>query len=161
AGGNRASPRAGAPDHSRRRAHGESGSVSLPHRHGDAPPHQRRRRHHRDDVAPRAGASAGLRPADHRPSRWPRGPRRPAGESGARCRQTDLRRGPLVSRAERWTIWLFVLAAFIWSAWATELSARRMVEGMPFMVDFMRRMVPPDVSVLGNAVRGAVQTLEV
>ncbi|PWU24344.1 MAG: phosphonate ABC transporter, permease protein PhnE, partial [Candidatus Rokuibacteriota bacterium] len=66
-----------------------------------------------------------------------------------------------MSRAERWTIWLFVLAAFIWSAWATELSARRMVEGVPFMIDFMRRMVPPDVSVLGNAVRGAVQTLEV
>jgi phosphonate transport system permease protein len=66
-----------------------------------------------------------------------------------------------MSRVERWVIWLFVLAAFIWSAWATEVSARRMVEGLPFMLDFIRRMVPPDLAVLGNAVTGAIQTLEI
>jgi phosphonate transport system permease protein len=66
-----------------------------------------------------------------------------------------------MSRVERWVIWLSVLAAFIWSAWATEVSARRMVEGLPFMLDFIRRMVPPDLAVLGNAVTGAIQTLEI
>jgi phosphonate transport system permease protein len=66
-----------------------------------------------------------------------------------------------VSRAERWALWLIVAAAFLWSAWATEVSARRIVEGVPFMLDFLRRMVPPDVSVLGQAVTGAIQTLEV
>lgn len=66
-----------------------------------------------------------------------------------------------MSRAERWALWLIVAAAFVWSAWATEVSARRIVEGIPFMLDFMRRMVPPDLSVLGQAVAGAIQTLEV
>ncbi|HEV8437894.1 MAG TPA: phosphonate ABC transporter, permease protein PhnE [Methylomirabilota bacterium] len=66
-----------------------------------------------------------------------------------------------MSRSERWVIWLLVLAAFIWSAWSTEVSARRAVEGAPFMLDFIRRMMPPDFSVLGNAVTGAVQTLEI
>jgi len=66
-----------------------------------------------------------------------------------------------MTRTTRWTLGLGTLAAFIWSAWATEVSGRRMVEGMPFMVDFLRRMVPPDLSVLGNAIRGAIQTLQI
>jgi phosphonate transport system permease protein len=36
-----------------------------------------------------------------------------------------------------------------------------MLEGIPFMLDFVRRMMPPDLSVLGNAVAGAVQTLQI
>jgi phosphonate transport system permease protein len=54
-----------------------------------------------------------------------------------------------------------VVAAFLWSAWATEVSAARLVEGLPFMRDFLRRMLPPDPSVLGNAVSGATQTVEI
>jgi len=52
-------------------------------------------------------------------------------------------------------------ALFIWSAGATELSLTRMVEGIPYMLDFLRRMVPPDLSVMGNALRGATQTLAI
>jgi phosphonate transport system permease protein len=36
-----------------------------------------------------------------------------------------------------------------------------MVEGLPYMWDFVRRMVPPDLSVLGNAVRGAIETVQI
>lgn len=66
-----------------------------------------------------------------------------------------------MSRWSRWTGTLFVLALFLWSAWETEVSLFRMVEGTPFMADFLRRMAPPDLSVLGNAVRGALQTLQI
>jgi phosphonate transport system permease protein len=41
------------------------------------------------------------------------------------------------------------------------VSAARMVEGVPFMLDFLRRMMPPDLSVLGQALTGAIQTLEI
>ena len=63
--------------------------------------------------------------------------------------------------ASRWTGIACALALFLWSAWETELSLPRMVEGLPFMADFLRRMVPPDLSVLGNAGRGALQTLQI
>jgi len=66
-----------------------------------------------------------------------------------------------MTRAGRWTLALAVLVAFVWSAWATEVSLARMIEGAPFMLDFVRRMVPPDLSVMGNALRGALQTLEI
>jgi phosphonate transport system permease protein len=66
-----------------------------------------------------------------------------------------------MSRSTRWALWVAVLVAFIWSAWATEVSAPRMVEGLPFMLDFILRMVPPDVSVVGHALHGAIQTLEI
>src|SRR3970282_1944590 len=61
----------------------------------------------------------------------------------------------------RWTGVAVVLALFLWSAWETELSLSRMVEGLPFMADFLQRMFPPDFSVLGNAGRGALQTLQI
>lgn len=53
------------------------------------------------------------------------------------------------------------MGVFFWSAWATEVSGLRVLEGLPFMWDFMRRMVPPDPSVLGNALTGAVQTIQI
>jgi phosphonate transport system permease protein len=56
---------------------------------------------------------------------------------------------------------LAVVGICVWSAWATELSARRVVEGIPFMIDFLGRMVPPDLSVIGNAFTGAIQTLQI
>jgi phosphonate transport system permease protein len=66
-----------------------------------------------------------------------------------------------MTREGRWALALLVVGAFIWSAWATEVSLSRIVEGWPFMLDFVRRMVPPDLSVMGNALRGALQTLEI
>jgi len=66
-----------------------------------------------------------------------------------------------VTRTARWTGWAAIIGLFLWSASATELSLLRMLEGVPFMLDFLRRMVPPDFSVMGNAVTGAVQTLQI
>jgi len=61
----------------------------------------------------------------------------------------------------RWSGWLAIAAAIIWSAWSTEVSPERLIEGFPFMLDFIRRMLPPDPSVLGQALRGALQTLQI
>lgn len=66
-----------------------------------------------------------------------------------------------MSGPARWVGWAALLAVFFWSAWATEVSATRMVEGLPFMLDFVGRMFPPDLSVIGNALTGAVQTLQI
>ena len=61
----------------------------------------------------------------------------------------------------RWAGWAVIAALFLWSAWATEVSATRVIEGAPFMLDFLRRMLPPDLSVLGQALTGAGQTLQI
>jgi phosphonate transport system permease protein len=66
-----------------------------------------------------------------------------------------------MSRGSRWAGWAAILALFLWSAWATEVSVARAIEGAPFMLDFLRRMVPPDPSVMGHALTGAVQTIEI
>ncbi len=66
-----------------------------------------------------------------------------------------------MSRGGRSAAWAVIVAAFVWSALATEVSIGRVIEGLPFMWDFIRRMVPPDPSVLGNALRGAVQTIQI
>lgn len=66
-----------------------------------------------------------------------------------------------MSRSARWAAWGVILALFLWSAWATEVSLWRSVDGVPFVLDFLRRMLPPDPSVLGHALRGATQTLQI
>jgi phosphonate transport system permease protein len=66
-----------------------------------------------------------------------------------------------VTRRAWWAGWLAILAAFVYSARATEVSAARVLEGLPYMADFVRRMLPPDFSVLGQAITGAVQTLQI
>jgi len=66
-----------------------------------------------------------------------------------------------VTRGGRWAGWAAIVGLFLWSASATELSLYRVVEGVPFMLDFLRRMVPPDFSVMGNALTGAIQTLQI
>ena len=66
-----------------------------------------------------------------------------------------------MSRRARWAGWLAVLGAFAYSARATEVSPGLMIDGLPYMVDFVRRMLPPDFSVLGQAVTGALQTFQI
>ena len=66
-----------------------------------------------------------------------------------------------MSRAGRWGGTLAIAAALLWSVWSTEVSLGRLVGGAPFMVDFVRRMLPPDMSVLGQALHGALQTLQI
>jgi len=54
-----------------------------------------------------------------------------------------------------------MVAALVWSSWSTDVSLRRLIEGAPFMLDFIRRMLPPDPSVLGQALHGALQTVQI
>jgi phosphonate transport system permease protein len=58
-------------------------------------------------------------------------------------------------------LWLALVAVFAWFLSATEVSLPRFVRGIPWMADFVRRMVPPDLSVLGSAAVGALQTLQI
>lgn len=66
-----------------------------------------------------------------------------------------------MTRPGRRAGWIAIAALFVWSAWATEVSLERGIEGIPFVLEFLRRMVPPDLSVLGHALRGAAQTLQI
>lgn len=66
-----------------------------------------------------------------------------------------------MTRRARVVAWGTILALFVWSAWATEVSLVRSIEGVPFVLDFLRRMVPPDFSVLEHALRGAAQTFQI
>jgi len=56
---------------------------------------------------------------------------------------------------------LAFLAIYGWFLAATEVSLPRFLRGLPWMVDFVRRMVPPDLSVLSTATIGALQTLQI
>jgi phosphonate transport system permease protein len=48
-----------------------------------------------------------------------------------------------------------------WVAWDTSADPVRLARGIPWIVDFFRRMLPPDFTVLPAALRGAVTTVEI
>jgi phosphonate transport system permease protein len=57
---------------------------------------------------------------------------------------------------------LFVTVIVLaWIAWDTGSDPVRFVRGLPWIFDFVRRMLPPDLSVLPSALRGAVTTVEI
>jgi phosphonate transport system permease protein len=57
-----------------------------------------------------------------------------------------------------WLAAALLLAAI---AWHIEANPARLVRGAPWMWDFLRRMVPPDLRVLPSALAGAVSTIEI
>lgn len=57
--------------------------------------------------------------------------------------------------ALRLLVWLGVFAGYVWVFRETDFSLSRLGQGLPWMWDFLRRMVPPDPSVLRSAFRGA------
>jgi len=57
---------------------------------------------------------------------------------------------------------LFVaIVVLAWTAWDTGSDPIRLVRGLPWIVDILRRMLPPDLSVLPAALLGAVKTVEI
>jgi len=52
-------------------------------------------------------------------------------------------------------------AALLWIAWDTDADPVRFLRGVPWMLDFIRRMMPPDLAVLPAALAGALKTFEI
>jgi len=57
---------------------------------------------------------------------------------------------------------LFVLLVVLgWTAWDTGADPARLARGLPWIAEFVRRMLPPDLSVLPAALKGALLTVEI
>ena len=57
---------------------------------------------------------------------------------------------------------LFVgLVVVGWLVWDTGADPVRLARGVPWIVDFLRRMLPPDLAVLPAALAGALTTVEI
>ena len=67
----------------------------------------------------------------------------------------------MTRRTRRLALGLGALLLYGWFLAATEVSLNRFVRGLPWMADFLRRMFPPDLSVLESALVGALQTLQI
>ncbi|MBI1735343.1 MAG: phosphonate ABC transporter, permease protein PhnE [Candidatus Rokubacteria bacterium] len=53
------------------------------------------------------------------------------------------------------------LVVLAWLAWDTGADPVQLARGLPWMLDFFRRMIPPDLAVLPSALLGAVRTIEI
>ena len=57
---------------------------------------------------------------------------------------------------------LFVgLVVLAWLAWDTGADPVRLARGLPWILDFLRRMIPPDLAVLPATLAGALKTVEI
>src|SRR5215510_14391123 len=53
------------------------------------------------------------------------------------------------------------LVVLAWTAWDTGADPVRLGRGIPWIADFVRRMLPPDLRVLPAALLGAIKTVEI
>ena len=53
------------------------------------------------------------------------------------------------------------LVVFAWLVWDTGADPARLARGIPWIVDFLRRMMPPDLRVLPAVLKGALTTIEI
>ena len=53
------------------------------------------------------------------------------------------------------------LVVLAWLVYDTGADPVRLARGLPWMLDFFRRMIPPDLAVLPSALLGAVRTIEI
>ena len=53
------------------------------------------------------------------------------------------------------------LVVFAWLLWDTGADPVRLARGVPWILDFLRRMMPPDLQVLPSALAGALTTVEI
>jgi phosphonate transport system permease protein len=53
------------------------------------------------------------------------------------------------------------LVVFGWLLWDTDADPIRLARGVPWILDFLRRMLPPDLAVLPSALAGALTTVEI
>jgi phosphonate transport system permease protein len=57
---------------------------------------------------------------------------------------------------------LFVgLVVLAWLLWDTGADPVRLARGVPWILDFLRRMIPPDLTVLPATLAGALKTVEI
>lgn len=58
------------------------------------------------------------------------------------------------------SIGIFLIIVYYWAVSGTEVSLTNLVKGIPFMVDFLSRMFPPDITNLDRFLLKAVETLQ-
>ena len=56
---------------------------------------------------------------------------------------------------------IIALLVLAWTAWDTGSDPVRLARGLPWVLDFVRRMFPPDLRVLPAALLGALTTVEI
>jgi len=65
---------------------------------------------------------------------------------------------------QQWLLWLAILAAvaaaLAWSAQDLHLSLRELMKGLPWVADFVARMVPPNWGFLQRLVRPVLETIQ-
>src|SRR3989338_7572029 len=58
------------------------------------------------------------------------------------------------------SIGILVVIIYYWAVSGTNTSPANFAKGIPFMLDFISRMFPPDISNLGRFLLKAVETLQ-
>lgn len=65
-----------------------------------------------------------------------------------------------------WRIWLvygvlfLILVLSYWSATAVEFSLSKFIDGLPYMWDFLKRMLPPDRAILPQVLQETLLTIQ-
>ena len=63
--------------------------------------------------------------------------------------------------AKQFTLGVFIVAIYIWSAAGTHLSISELVQGLPGMADILGRMLPPNFEILPRIINPTIETIQI
>ncbi|MFH1770967.1 MAG: phosphonate ABC transporter, permease protein PhnE [archaeon] len=73
---------------------------------------------------------------------------------------SKIKEKPFFKRYKGLFIGIIIVVIYYWAITGTETSPSNFAKGIPFMVDFISRMFPPDLSNLGTFLLKALETLQ-
>ncbi len=65
-----------------------------------------------------------------------------------------------LKKYKRYLIWIAVVLIYYWALNGTDTSPSNFIKGFPYVVDFVGRMFPPDLTNLGRFISKAIETLQ-
>jgi phosphonate transport system permease protein len=71
-----------------------------------------------------------------------------------------MKKEKLSKKYKGFIIGIVIVIVYYWAVTGAEASPLNFVKGIPYMVDFIKRMFPPDISNLGKFLFKAIETLQ-
>lgn len=67
----------------------------------------------------------------------------------------------IIDRRKKLIIGILIVVVYYWAITGTNLSLVGFIKGIPYMIDFVARMFPPDITYLGKFLLKTIETLQI
>lgn len=72
----------------------------------------------------------------------------------------NLKNSPFIQLTKNIGIFIFIILVYIWALQGLEIDVKLITNSWPYMIDFISRLWPPDLTVLDVAIKALIETIQ-